>query len=78
MVYCRLLSVDNDIAKYSIGSVISDITGVLEIDANNRTYSIEKEPENRPLYMRHVESMISRAREEIFKGDFPEKLTYEI
>ena len=77
-VYCNLLSAENGIARYSIGADTGDITGVLQIDANNNEYSIEKEPDRIPLYMRHVDSMMHRHASLFADGDFPKTLSHEI
>ena len=78
MVYCRLISVNNGVAKYSIGSLIDDITGILVVDSNEETYSIEKQPDKRELYMRHVGAMMCKNKDVLSQGIFPEKMSYEI
>lgn len=78
MVYCRLLKKDDNKYIYSIGSVISDMTGEIKIDADGRGYEIVKQPQKEEVYPHFIDKMLVRYLDQFNKGIIPEKMSYEI
>ena len=78
MIYCRLLSKNKKIISYSIGAVISDITGEIKIDIDGKRYEIIKQPQKEEVYPLFINKMLWKYRGEFNKGIIPEKMSYEI
>ncbi len=78
MVYCDFVKANNNILQYSIGGYATDITGVLIIDMNNRSYYVAKEPSESKVYPRLIGSMIRKYIHELESGQYPDKMSYEI
>ena len=78
MVFCYLLSVKDNIALYALGGIPDDLTGRLMIDSGNGSFLILKAPENSTVYDTHIRSMLSKYRTSIEKGDFKQKMAYQI
>ena len=78
MVYCNLIKKQKDEVVYAIGGTTKDITGELVINYKDKTYTLTKPPENSKVYDRHISSMVFRAMSRLVKGEFPQKLSYEI
>ena len=45
MVYCELKSKEDNILRYSVGSIISDVTGEIMINTQDMGFEITKQPE---------------------------------
>ncbi len=78
MVYCSFLKVQNKIIRYSLGGYSDDLTGVLVVDMNNKSFYVEKEPEASKVYPRLIGSMLRKYLPELEKGEYPERMSYEI
>ena len=78
MVYCELLEVKDNLLKYLIGGYATDISGVLVIDLNDGSFSIEKEPSESKVYPRLIGSMLRKYSREFEQGNHPVKMSYEI
>lgn len=78
MVYCKLINVNENNARYSIGGRIDDMTGILVYDRKDDSFEIEKEPDNSKVYKIHIKSMLCKYIEEFRKGIFKKKIGYEI
>ncbi len=78
MVYCSLLEVKDKVIKYAIGGYATDITGVLVVDMRDRSYYVEKEPDESKVYPRLIGTMIRKYISEFEKGNYPDKMSYEI
>jgi len=78
VVYCRLISHNNGIAIYAIGAVVSDITGLMRLNCNNRKYLVMQKPHKEEVYDLFIDKMIKKYQKEFDKGDIPEKMSYEI
>lgn len=78
MVYCRLQSVDGNKAIYAIGSVISDITGKIKIDFENKEYSILEQSKKYKVYEHFIDKMLLKYKTQLEKGIIPDKMSYEI
>lgn len=77
MVYCKLINVNKDAAKYSFGGRIDDITGILVYHRKEETCEIEKEPDNSIVYGPHIRSLMCKYVEEFRSGKFRAKIGYE-
>ena len=78
MVYCKLISVNENIAKYSIGGRVNDMTGVLVYDRKDDSFEIEKESDESTVYKAHFKNMVCKYIEEFRKGIIKDKIGYEI
>lgn len=78
MIYCRLLSKNNDSVSYSIGARYNDITGKIKIYINSLEYEIIKQPEKEEVYPHFINKMLIRYLPMFEKGTIPEKMSYEI
>ena len=78
MIYCRLLKNENNKLIYSIGSVISDITGKMELSPQNQSYQIIEQPKEEPVYEHFIDKMLRLYQKDFDKGVIPEKMSYEI
>lgn len=78
MVYCKLKSNDGQVLRYAIGGVYNDLTGEIEVNKEDLSYRIIKEPEKSLLYSRHIESMLARCKKDYDHGVFKEKIAHEI
>ena len=77
-IYCNLISRDGQILRYAIGSLVNDITGEIEVNIDDLSYKIIKQPENSVLYGRLIESMLAKHKKEYDQGVFKEKISREI
>lgn len=50
MVYCKLISQNNDVIKYAIGALYNDLTGILVLNPKTHSYEIEKQPDQEEVY----------------------------
>ena len=78
MVYCRLVSVENDYIIYLLGSVVSDITGLLKLYPKKHYYEIERQPQKKPVYIHAIDRMLFRYQEKFDRGEILDKMSYEI
>lgn len=78
MVYCNLIKTRNDEVVYAIGGTTKDITGELVINYKDKSYRLTKQPEESKVYDRHISSMVYRAMSRFIRGEFPQRLSYEI
>ncbi len=78
MVYCKLIEITKDFAKYAIGGFVNDLTGEIIISRSTDEYEIVKNPENSKVYRIHIEKLLRSHHEEFMNGVFKEKLAYEI
>ncbi len=78
MGYCRLQSNMGKFLRYAIGSLSSDITGIIDVDSNGRGYTIVKQPQKQEVYPHFINRMLSKYHSEFDKGNIPEKMSYEI
>lgn len=78
MVYCNLEKVNGAMLVYSIGGIVSDITGKLIVDYKKGEYELVKEPEKSKVYDRHIKRLLNRAQTDYDKGIFKKKIAYEI
>ena len=78
MVYCRLVSVENDYIIYLLGSVVSDITGLLKLYPKKHYYEIERQAQKKPVYIHAIDRMLFRYQEKFDRGEIPDKMSYEI
>ena len=78
MVYCNLISSDGKSLRYAIGGLVNDITGEMEVNKEDLSYKIIKQPESSVLYGRHIESMLARHKREYDQGIFKERISHEI
>jgi hypothetical protein len=78
-IYCNLISRDGQILRYAIGSLVNDITGEIEVNIDDLSYKIIKQPENSVLYGGGlIESMLAKHKKEDDQGVFKEKISHEI
>lgn len=78
MVYCELVSIDGNIAKYIFGGSYKDLTGVFFVNKDDLSFNLTKMPQNSYVLVRHLKSMLSNYIDEIKKGYFPDKMSREI
>lgn len=78
MVYCKLIEVTKEFAKYAIGGFVNDLTGELVISRLTDEYEVTKKPENSKVYRIHIEKMLRKHHKEFVSGEFKERLAYEI
>ena len=78
MVYCRLISANENVLKYAAGGLANDLTGELQVNKGDVSYQVTKAPERSILYPRHIEAMLSKYGEKIKRGSLIEIMAYEI
>ena len=78
MVYCNLIETRNDSAVYNIGASVKDMTGEVVFYKGLREPEIIKQPEKEPIRMLSLARIYGKYRDEFAKGNFKEKLAYEI
>ena len=79
MVFADLLRIEEDAIIYKFGGTPKDLTGELVIrPSDNFSFEVTKQPENSKAALRHIESMISRHKQEFRQGKYPERMSYQI
>lgn len=78
MVYCNLISVDENTIKYAFGGVYTDLTGELVVNRNDYTFNITKSPSSSSVLKNHIDRLLRIHRSEFLKGDFKKSIAYEI
>ena len=78
MVYCKLIVKTKDKALYQYGGLYNDLTGILEIDAKNETIKIIQEAQQSITFVRHIQSLYNKYKEDFKKGIFKDQIAYEI
>ena len=78
MAYCRLISQIGKKLIYAIGGLYDDITGEIEINTEDLSFSINKEPQKSKIYPALISRMIQKYRSALQGGEIPEKMSYEI
>lgn len=78
MVYCRLLSKENNSISYAIGALYNDITGIIKFEPSGKSYDIIKQPQREEVYPYFIDKMIAKYQTLIDQGNFPDKMSYEI
>lgn len=77
MVYCDLVSKEQDDLTYAIGGSPKDMTGKLVVHLSDKSFDLDQ-PVNTTVLPRHIKSMLSRAWTDFEKGIYKPKLSYEI
>lgn len=78
-VYCdTLLETVGNRAIYTIGSMVSDVTGKIEVNTDTGEYKILKEPDIHPLYDRAIRSMIGKYLGDMKRGTVPKRMSREV
>lgn len=78
MVYCNLKQTKNNSAIYFVGTTTDDITGEVEFYAASKNPSIIMQPTSNDLRLSMVCKLASKYRNKFLKGEFPDKISYEI
>lgn len=78
MVFCNLLSKNDEYLEYAIGGSPNDLSGRLRVNHKDLSYVLITAPEHTKVYGRHIAAMLSRAKRDYKKGIFEEKLAYQI
>lgn len=78
MVYCKLKNKSEESAIYNIGTSVDDMTGEIVFYKDLREPEIIKQPEVERLRIPHIARIYGKYRDEFSKGNFKEKLAYEI
>ena len=78
MVYCRLKEIINDKALYDCGKTTSNMTGIIEVYKDGRSPKVIKEPDGEHLRYTYVYAAYKKKQDAISRGEFPDKLSYEI
>jgi hypothetical protein len=78
MVYCKLISKENNTIRYAIGALYNDLTGILILDPIAQCYVIEKQPNHEQVYEHFIDKMLRKYQSSFDKGEIPEKMSYEI
>ena len=78
MVYCNLEKINGTRLYYSIGSIVTDITGEIVVDYKKGEYELIKEPEKSKVYDCHIRRLLSKTQAEYDKGKFKKRISYEI
>lgn len=77
-VYCKLISVDDNVIKYAIGGLYSDLTGELIVYKSGYRFKITKKPENSVILINNVDSLLRKHRNEFRQGIYKEEISREI
>ena len=77
-VYCRLVRKTDDYALYSIGTVVTDMTGEIIFYKDLRDPELIKQAEVYPVRIKHIASIYIKYKESFSQGVFKEKLAHEI
>ena len=78
MVYCKLIENNHDSAVYHIGTSIDDLTGKVVFYRDSRDPNLLKQADEDPVRTLHLARIISKYGQAFAKGEFAEKLSYEI
>ncbi len=78
MVYCKLISQNNDVIRYAIGALYNDLTGILVLNPKTQSYEIEKQPDQEEVYEHYIDKMFRRSQHLFDNGNIPEEMSYEI
>jgi hypothetical protein len=78
MVYCKLISQQNNVIRYAIGALYNDLTGILVLNPKTQSYEIEKQPNQEEVYEHFIDKMLRRYQKYFDAGEIPEKMSYEI
>lgn len=78
MVYCRLISQQNNVIRYAIGALYNDLTGILVLNPKEQSYEIEKQPDQEEVYEHFIDKMLRQYQRYFDNGEIPEKMSYEI
>ena len=78
MVYCNLKEIKETSAIYYAGSNVSDISGEVEFFKEMKNPTIIKQPDSGKLYQSLVCKVAVKYKNKFLKGEFPEKVSYEI
>lgn len=77
MIYCKLKKNDDVSAVYSFGKISSDITGEVEFRSMSKPPIVLKQPKNGNVPERWLAMIAVKYKEQLSKGIFPEKMSYE-
>lgn len=78
MVYCKLKEQKSDSAIYNIGTDVNDLSGEVIFFKDLREPEILKQDKEEPIRVGHLARIYGKYREDFAKGNFKEKLAYEI
>lgn len=77
MVYCELKSKEDNILRYSVGSIISDVTGEIMINTQDMGFEITKQPDRSEIYPLYIGKLLRKYLPELEKGNAPKKMSYD-
>lgn len=77
MIYCNLKSKNDTSAIYLFGANIEDITGEAEFYSSYTEPKILKQPKTGDVPNIRLIKVLVKYKEELTKGHFPEKMSYE-
>ncbi len=78
MVYCKMISQQDNVIRYAIGALYNDLTGILVLNLNEQCYVIEKQPDQEEVYEHFIDKMLRKYQQYFDNGEIPEKMSYEI
>lgn len=78
MVYCNLERINGTKILYSVGGLVTDITGQVVVDYKTKEYNLVKKPENSTAYEYFLAKLFKREQKNYEKGVFRKKISYEI
>ena len=58
MVYCKMISQQDNVIRYAIGALYNDLTGILVLNLNEQSYVIEKQPDQEEVYEHFIDKML--------------------
>ena len=78
MVYCQMKENKGDSAIYMIGTTVEDMTGEVVFYKGQREPELLKQANEDPVRPRHLARIYGKYIRDFAKGNFKEKLAYEI
>lgn len=77
MIYCNIKNKTEKSAIYLFGTDIEDITGEAEFYSTFTEPKILKQPQTSNVPVGWLSRLVVKYKENLVKGDFPEKMSYE-
>lgn len=78
MVYCNLERINGTKLLYSIGGIVTDITGKIIVDYKSGEYKLIKAPEKYKVHDYYIRRLLNKVQADYDKGIFEKKISYEI
>lgn len=77
MVYCKYIKHNKESATYQYGGSVNNLTGVIVFNFKKDYFEIIQKPEgNDIVFMKHIESLYEKYKNNFREGIFPDKMAW--